>query len=353
MSFAHELAAAALRGLDPEAAHTLAVQAVAAGLGPRAPADRWPVLRTTLAGLVLPNPIGVAAGFDKNAVAISGLLRAGFGFMECGTVTPKPQAGNPKPRLFRLSEDRAVINRMGFNNDGLDAVVPRLARTAGKGVIGVNIGANKGSADRAGDYVEGVARVWSHAGYVTINVSSPNTPGLRGLQEKGALEELLGRISAARNPLVAVHGQRPIFLKVAPDLDEAAIGDVCDLAIAYGLEGLVVSNTTIARPQGLHSAQRNEAGGLSGAPLFEQSTQVLRMAAQAARGKLALIGVGGIEDGAGAWAKIKAGASAVQLYSVLVFTGPDLITRILKDVAQRVRAEGFATVGDAIGADLT
>jgi dihydroorotate dehydrogenase len=310
-------------------------------------------LRTTLAGLVLPNPIGVAAGFDKNAVAISGLLRAGFGFMECGTVTPKPQAGNPKPRLFRLSEDRAVINRMGFNNDGLDAVVPRLARTAGKGVIGVNIGANKGSADRAGDYVEGVARVWSHAGYVTINVSSPNTPGLRGLQEKGALEELLGRISAARNPLVAVHGQRPIFLKVAPDLDEAAIGDVCDLAIAYGLEGLVVSNTTIARPQGLHSAQRNEAGGLSGAPLFEQSTQVLRMAAQAARGKLALIGVGGIEDGAGAWAKIKAGASAVQLYSALVFTGPDLITRILKDVAQRVRAEGFATIGDAIGADLT
>lgn len=341
-----------LRLIDPETAHHAALWGLRARLGPRARPDRWPRLKTTLAGLDLPNPIGMAAGFDKNCEAPDALLHAGFGFVECGTVTPLPQAGNPKPRIFRLSEDRAVINRLGFNNKGLDAFADRLAARERKpGIVGANVGANKESADRAADYVLGVGRVWKHASYVTANISSPNTPGLRGLQERGALEDLLGRLREARVALTTVHGPRPLFLKVAPDLDDAAIEDIAEIVVAYGLDALIVSNTTLQRPQHLTSDNREEQGGLSGQPLFQISTQTLRLFAQALRGRLPLIGVGGVENGLTALAKIKAGASAVQLYSAMVFQGPSLVARILDELDGLLMAEGFDHVSEAVGAE--
>jgi dihydroorotate dehydrogenase len=277
------------------------------------------------------------------------LLDAGFGFVECGTVTPLPQAGNPRPRLFRLKEDRAVINRMGFNNEGLEAFVARLAKPRRAGIVGANVGANKESRDRIGDYVIGLKRVWPHASYVTINISSPNTPGLRGLQERGALEELLGRVSEARAAATAANGAKPVFLKVAPDLDDAAVADIAELAIAARIDALIVSNTTIERPASLQSALKGEAGGLSGRPLFEKSTYVLKQFARAANGRIALIGAGGVEDGATALTKLKAGASAVQLYSALAYEGPALVRRIAADLAARLKAEGFAKLSDAVG----
>jgi dihydroorotate dehydrogenase len=350
MSLVHDLAARALHALDPEDAHRAAITGLKLGLGPRARADRFANLRTTLAGLDLPNPIGLAAGFDKNAEAPAALLASGFGFVEAGTVTPLPQAGNPRPRLFRLTEDEAVINRMGFNNDGLDAFVARRAARKGKGVVGANVGANKDSADRVGDYVKGLHAVWPHCAYIAANVSSPNTPGLRGLQARGALEELLGRLDVARAALAARHGRRPLFLKVAPDLDDAAIADIADLAVAHKLDALIVSNTTIARPASLQSIWKDEAGGLSGAPLFAPSTQVLRAFADALGGAVPLIGAGGIRSGADALAKIRAGACAVQLYSAMVFEGPGLVARIARDLSARLTAEGFARVADAVGA---
>jgi dihydroorotate dehydrogenase len=307
-----------------------------------------------LAGLDLPNPIGMAAGFDKNCEAPDALLAAGFGFVECGTVTPLPQVGNPRPRIFRLTEDRAVINRLGFNNKGLDAFADRLAARARKrGVVGANVGANKESADRAGDYVLGMGRVWKHASYVTANISSPNTPGLRGLQERGALEDLLGRLREARQALTGTHGPRPLFLKVAPDLDETAVRDIAELVLANGIDALIVSNTTLQRPAHLTSDNREEAGGLSGQPLFHISTQVLRQFAQALDGRLPLIGVGGVESGMTALAKIKAGASAVQLYSAMVFQGPGLIARILYELDGLLMAEGFDSVEEAVGVERT
>jgi dihydroorotate dehydrogenase len=338
-----------LRALDPETAHEAAITALAMGLGPRSVRAASPRLKTVLCGLTLPNPVGLAAGFDKNARALSGLSRMGFGFIEAGTVTPKPQAGNPKPRLFRLADDGAVINRMGFNNAGLDAFVARLRTRPPGMIVGANVGANKDSADRGGDYVAGLVRVWPHADYVTINISSPNTPGLRGLQDKGALTDLLARIQAARAGLA---GAKPVFLKVAPDLDDQAVEDVAEIAIAHGMDALIVSNTTIARPDSLWSAHKGEAGGLSGAPLFAPSTQILRQFARAARGRLALIGVGGVRDGATALAKIKAGASAVQLYSALALEGPHRIAAIQADLDARLAAEGFASVRDAVGVEV-
>lgn len=341
-----------LRLIDPETAHHAALWGLRARLGPRARPDRWPRLKTTLAGLDLPNPIGMAAGFDKNCEAPDALLHAGFGFVECGTVTPLPQAGNPKPRIFRLSEDRAVINRLGFNNKGLDAFADRLAARERKpGIVGANVGANKESADRAADYLLGMGRVWKHASYVTANISSPNTPGLRGLQERGALEDLLGRLREARVALTTVHGPRPLFLKVAPDLDDAAIEDIAEIVVAYGLDALIVSNTTLQRPQHLTSDNREEQGGLSGQPLFQISTQTLRLFAQALRGRLPLIGVGGVENGLTALAKIKAGASVVQLYSAMVFQGPSLVARILDELDGLLMAEGFDHVSEAVGAE--
>ncbi len=352
MTSPHDLVTRGLRLIDPETAHHAALWGLCARLGPRARADRWPRLRTTLAGLDLPNPLGMAAGFDKNCEVPDALLRSGFGFVECGTVTPLPQDGNPKPRIFRLSEDRAVINRLGFNNKGLDAFADRLAARERKpGIVGANVGANKESADRAADYVLGMGRVWKHASYVTANISSPNTPGLRGLQERGALEDLLGRLREARGPLTTAHGARPLFLKVAPDLDDVAIRDIAEIAISYGLDALIVSNTTLQRPSHLTSDNREEQGGLSGQPLFQISTHTLRLFAGALNGRLPLIGVGGIENGLTALAKIKAGASAVQLYSAMVFQGPGLVARILDELDGLLMAEGFDHVSEAVGVE--
>jgi len=343
-----------MRLLEPETAHNAALLGLRAGFGPRARADKYPRLKTSLAGIDLPNPIGMAAGLDKNAQAGDALLACGFGFVECGTVTPLAQPGNPRPRLFRLSEDRAVINRLGFNNEGLEPFASRLAARAGrKGVLGANVGANKDSTDRGADYVRGMGQAWKHASYITANISSPNTPGLRGLQERGALEDLLGRMNEARALLEAAHGARPLFLKVAPDLDDAAVRDIAELALTYKLDALIVSNTTLQRPPQLTSDNRDEAGGLSGQALFQISTQVLRQFAQALGGRLPLIGVGGVENGVTALAKIKAGASAVQLYSALVFQGPGMVARLLDELDGLLAAEGFDHVAEAVGAGQT
>ncbi|MGE3866072.1 MAG: quinone-dependent dihydroorotate dehydrogenase [Hyphomonadaceae bacterium] len=345
-----DLGAAALRLLPAESAHDAAIAALRAGFGPRMRADRYRTLHAKLAGLDLPNPIGLAAGFDKNAAALHPLLAAGFGFVECGTVTPLPQAGNPRPRLFRLQRDGGVINRMGFNNEGLDVFCARFAERTPRGIAGANVGANKDSEDRIGDYVLGLQRVWPNASYVTINVSSPNTPGLRGLQERGALEELLGRVGEARKAVSEAYGARPVFLKVAPDLDGAAIADIAALTLANKIDALIVSNTTIDRPDHLRSRARGETGGLSGRPLFEKSTAILQAFAQALGGGAALIGAGGVRDGATALAKIRAGASAVQLYTALAYAGPGLLARLARDLALRLRAEGFHSVQEAVGA---
>jgi len=342
----HGLATRALRALDPEDAHGWAIRGLKLGLGPAGSADD-PILAGSLAGLPIPNVVGLAPGFDKDAEVFGPMLRAGFGFVECGTVTPRPQAGNPRPRLFRLSEDRAVINRMGFNNQGLEAFAGRLA-SRGPGVVGANIGANKESDDRIGDYVTGLRRLWGLASYFTINISSPNTPGLRALQTKQALEELLGRLAEVRDGLPAVE-RVPMFLKVAPDLEAGEVETIVETSFAHGLAGIMVSNTTVSRPS-LKSRGRDEAGGLSGAPLTALSTRVLGEFAQAAAGRLVLVGVGGIGSGAEAYAKIRAGACAVQLYSALVFEGPGLVTRIKRDLAARLRADGFRSVSEAIGA---
>jgi len=341
----HALATRALHAFDPEDAHRLAIEALKLGLGPIAGADDA-ILATTLAGLSLPNPVGLAAGFDKDAEVFAPMLRAGFGFVECGTVTPLPQAGNPRPRLFRLTEDLAVINRMGFNNKGLEAFAARLARR-GPGVIGANIGANKDAEDRIGDYVTGLQRLWGQASYFTVNISSPNTPGLRALQTKAALEELLGRIAQARDALPSA-GRVPIFLKVAPDLEAGEPAVIVDAVLASGLSGIIVANTTISRPP-LSSRFAGETGGLSGAPLQGLAMRTLQAFAEAGAGRTVLIAAGGIDSGAQAYARIRAGASAVQLYSAMVYEGPGLVRRIKRDLAQRLRADGFASVAEAVG----
>ena len=347
-------AAAGLRRLDPERAHELALRALEAGLGPRADPAEDAGLGVRLAGLDLPNPIGLAAGFDKDARAPAAWLRAGLGWVECGTVTPLAQAGNPRPRMFRLPEERAVINRLGFNNGGLDAFAARLAgRDRGAGLVGANLGANKESADRVGDYVRGLERVWPLADHVTVNISSPNTPGLRALQAAGALDELGGRLAQARAALRAGAGRAgpPLLLKVAPDLDPAEIEAIVGRAHAHGFDGLVVSNTTVERPAGLRGAAAGEAGGLSGPPLFARSTAVLAQVAAAARGTgLALVGAGGVSSGADVLAKLRAGAGAVQLYTALAYQGPGLVRRLKRDLKLRLQAEGFASVAEAVGA---
>ena len=347
MSRLHDLAAAALRTLDPEDAHRLTVRALALGLGPGAPVPD-PILATTIAGLSLPSALGLAAGFDKNAEVFGPMLAAGFGFVECGTVTPLAQAGNPRPRLFRLTGDRAVINRMGFNNSGLEAFAARLARPGRPGPVGANIGANKDSDDRIGDYVTGLKRLWGLADWFTLNISSPNTPGLRALQTRAALEELLGRTAEARDALPA-GGRVPLFLKVAPDLDDPEIEAIVETVLAFGLSGIIVANTTLSRPA-LASPDAGEAGGLSGAPLRELAQSVLGRFSTAAAGRLPLVGAGGIASGADAYARIRAGASAVQLYSALVFEGPGLAVRLSRDLAARLRADGFRTLAEAVGA---
>jgi len=347
LSRLHDLAASALRTLDPEDAHGLTLRALALGLGPRAP-EPDPILATTIAGLSLSSALGLAAGFDKNAEVFAPMLAAGFGFVECGTVTPLPQAGNPRPRLFRLTDDQAVINRMGFNNQGLEAFAGRLDRPGRPGPVGANIGANKDSADRIGDYVTGLKRLWGLADWFTLNISSPNTPGLRALQTRAALEELLGRTAEARDAL-PTSGRVPLFLKVAPDLDDPEIEAIVETVLAFGLSGIIVANTTLSRPA-LASPDAGEAGGLSGAPLRDLAQSVLGRFHQSATGRLPLIGVGGIASGLDAYDRIRAGASAVQLYSALVFEGPGLAVRLSRDLAARLRADGFRTLAEAVGA---
>ena len=339
----NDLGAALLRQFDPEVAHGLAIRALQAVPLPAAPADD-PVLRTTIAGLILPNPVGLAAGLDKNGEALGGLARLGFGFIECGSVTPLPQAGNPKPRLFRLSEDRAIINRMGFNNLGLEAFAGRLERRPRTVVVGANLGANKDTEDKAADYVAGLKRLRGLSDYVTVNVSSPNTPGLRALQGRAALDDLLGRLNEAR-----AGDPTPVFLKVAPDLTGDEIALIVEASLDHRIDALIVSNTTLDRPESLRSRDRAEAGGLSGAPLKARAMDALRAAAGASAGRLPLIAVGGIDSGAEAWARIRAGAGAVQLYSALIYEGPGLVGRIKRDLAARLRAEGFSTVSEAVG----
>jgi dihydroorotate dehydrogenase len=303
-----------------------------------------------LAGLDLPNCVGLAPGFDKHAEVPGAMLGAGFGFVECGTVTPRPQPGNPRPRVFRLAEDRAVINRYGFNSRGLEAFALGLEHRPARGVVGANVGANKDSADRVADYVAGLERLWTLADYFTVNISSPNTPGLRALQARAALDELLGRVAETRETLQQADRRRPVFLKVAPDLSDPEIDDICASVQAHDLDGIIVGNTTLSRPEGLRSPRRTEAGGLSGAPLFQLSTQVLARFHQRTQGRTALIGCGGIGSGADAYAKIRAGACAVQLYSLMVFSGPGLIDRVKRELAARLRADGFTMITEAIGA---
>ncbi|WGM45200.1 Dihydroorotate dehydrogenase (quinone) [Brevundimonas sp. NIBR10] len=337
-----DLGAAALRRLDPEDAHGWAITALKTLPLPRARADD-PILATRIAGLDLSNPVGLAAGLDKNAEALRGLSRLGFGFIECGSVTPLAQAGNPRPRLFRLSEDRAVINRMGFNNRGLEAFAAGLADRPPGVVVGGNLGANKDTEDKAADYVADLQRLDGLADYFTVNISSPNTPGLRALQGREALDDLLGRVAEARG---ADGGRAPVFLKIAPDLTSAEVGMIVEAALAHGIDALIVSNTTLERP-GLTSPDAGQSGGLSGAPLKPLALAALRAAAEAAAGRLPLIGVGGIASGEDAYARIRAGAAAIQIYSALVYEGPGLVGRIKRDLAARLRADGFASTFEA------
>jgi dihydroorotate dehydrogenase len=339
-----------LRALPPEAAHGLTVRALGAGLG-RFIAGRAvrepdpPILAQRLWGLDFPNPLGLAAGFDKDARVPEAMHALGFGFVEVGTITPRPQPGNPKPRLFRLERDRAIVNRMGFNSGGLDAAVGRLHRPRST-IIGVNLGKNRDSADAVADYLEGIRRAAKAADYLVVNVSSPNTPGLRDLQRRESLQSLLAALLQARDEGA---GRVPLLVKIAPDLSAEERSDIAAIALETGIDGLIVSNTTLARPPGLVSRYATEAGGLSGRPLFEASTALLADMYRLTRGCLALIGVGGVASASDAYHKIRAGASLVQLYTAMVFMGPGVVTAIKRGLAELLRTEGFTSVAQAVG----
>ena len=334
-----------LHRLDPETAHGLALRALRLGVAPRSGPVTSDRLRSTVAGLDLANPVGLAAGFDKNATALHGLSRAGFGFVEVGAATPRPQPGNPRPRLFRLQQDGAVINRFGFNNDGMEAIATRLARRPRDAVIGLNLGANKVSEDRARDFATVLSHCGAHLDFATVNVSSPNTERLRDLQGKDALAALLAGVMEARDGL---DGPLPVFLKIAPDLDADGLRDVAEVALDSGIAGLIATNTTLARER-LRSTHAAEAGGLSGQPLFERSTRVLARLSHLTRGRLPLIGVGGVGSAEQAYAKIRAGASAVQLYSALVYSGLSLVPQIAEGLDRLLARDGFAHVSEAVG----
>ena len=327
--------------LDPETAHGLSITALKSGLVPAAPAKGDERLRVQAGGLDFPNPLGMAAGYDKNAEVPDALLGLGFGFAEVGTVTPLPQPGNPKPRIFRLAEDAAVINRLGFNNEGHAAMESRLAARANRaGIVGVNIGANKDSADRIGDYELGVRRFAGRASYLAVNISSPNTPGLRSMQAREQLAELLARVMAAREALQATP---PIFLKIAPDLVEAELEDIAAEVSEKKIDGVIVSNTTLSR-QGLRSNRSGETGGLSGKPLFERSTVVLAKMRKLVGPQAVLIGVGGVDSAKAALDKIRAGADLVQLYTGMIYAGPCLPARIVAGMADFLDREGLPSI---------
>jgi dihydroorotate dehydrogenase len=340
-----------LRCLPAEAAHNAGLRAVQFGAGRflaarDAATANSPILRQRLWGINFPNPVGLAAGYDKDGLAPDALLALGFGFVEIGTVTPRRQAGNPKPRLFRLDQDGAAVNRMGFNSGGLDAALLRLSRRERAGVVGVNLGKNRDSVDAAADYEEGVRRAAGVADYLVVNISSPNTPGLRDLQARTALHSLLRRLVETRDKAGCAI---PLLLKIAPDLTVDERADVAETALDVGIDGLIVSNTTIDRPAGLRSRNAAETGGLSGRPLFAPSTALLADMYRLTQGRLLLIGVGGIAGAADAYAKIRAGASLVQLYTALVFEGPALVATIKTGLSDLLRRDGFASIGDAIG----
>jgi dihydroorotate dehydrogenase len=336
-----------LSRMDAEAAHGLALRALKSGLTPRDNRDDPPSLGVSVWGRSLPNPIGLAAGFDKNAEVTDALLGLGFGLVEIGSVTPRPQEGNPRPRLFRLAEDRGVINRMGFPGQGLDAARSRLAIRPRRGFVGVNVGANKDSTDRAADYVTGCVALAPYADYLVCNVSSPNTPGLRNLQGRSELSGLLKRVQDAIGAKPV-----PLVVKIAPDASDDDLDDIVAVCRDLRLDGIIVGNTTLSRPASLRSPRRGETGGLSGAPLTSLSTEVLRKTARRVEGQFPLIGCGGVGSGADAYAKIRAGATLVQLYSAMVFEGPPLIRRIKDELAALLARDGHASVSAAIGADL-
>ncbi|NEW95057.1 quinone-dependent dihydroorotate dehydrogenase [Rhodopseudomonas sp. BR0M22] len=341
-----------LRWLDPEDAHRLAIQGLKL-LPPAKPRPDDSKLAVRAFGLNFPNPVGIAAGFDKNAEAPDALLRLGFGFVEVGTVTPRPQSGNPRPRLFRLERDEAVINRMGFNNEGAEAVLRRLAaRAQYGGVVGVNVGANKDSDDRVADYVKLIETFAPLASYFTVNVSSPNTPGLRNLQQAAALDDLLARVIDARERVRAAAGDTPVLLKIAPDLSLAELDDVVHIARSRRVDGMIVANTTLSRSPTLRERNRiNEQGGLSGRPLFRLSTRMVAETYVRAEGAFPLIGVGGIDSGGAALTKIRAGATLVQLYSALVYKGLGLVENIKADLASTLLRTGRESLAEIVGAD--
>ncbi len=347
MSLVERAGLAVLHRLDPERAHGLSLLALRAGLAPAPGPVTSPRLATTLAGLTLPNPVGLAAGFDKNAVALAPLMRAGFGWLEVGAATPRPQPGNPKPRLFRLTQDQAAINRFGFNNDGAAAVAARLA-TRPKGIpVGLNLGANKDSADRAADFAAVLAATGAHLDFATVNVSSPNTERLRDLQGPAALAALLRGVMAARATLPR---PVPVFLKLSPDLSDTDLAAIAAVAEAEGVAAIIATNTTLAR-DGLHGRHAQEAGGLSGRPLFARSTAVLAKLFRLTQGRIPLVGVGGIASAEDAYTKIRAGACAVQLYTALAYRGLSLAADIARGLDALLARDGVASRAEAVGAD--
>jgi dihydroorotate dehydrogenase len=346
----YNLARPLLFGLDPERAHELTLKALEAGVYPRPAAPDDPCLATTAWGLTLSNPLGMAAGYDKDARVPDALLGMGLGHVEVGTLTPRPQSGNPHPRLFRLMRDRALINRLGFNNAGHGAALARLRKRGRGGVVGVNVGANRDAADRAADYVAGMRAFYDVASYLTVNISSPNTPGLRDLQAPAALDDLLARVLEAREALMLAGApRRPVVVKLAPDIAAADLASIVGVLTGRGVDGIAVSNTTLARDGLAEVTLASEAGGLSGRPLFQRSTAMLARVYLLTGGGIPLIGIGGIDSGASAIAKIEAGATLLQLYTGLVYEGPGLLARIKTELVHYVRREGLAHIGQAVG----
>ena len=345
MKLIERLGLAALHKFDPETSHGLSIAALKSGFAPLSGQVKTPRMATTIAGLDLPNPIGLAAGYDKNAEVIAPLNTAGFGFIEVGAATPRLQPGNPKPRLFRLTQDQAAINRFGFNNQGMEAIGARLAARPNTGIVGLNLGANKDSNDRAADFARVLAHCGPYLDFATVNVSSPNTEKLRDLQGKDALGALLNGVLETNAGLST---PIPIFLKIAPDLTPDEIADIADVAHDTGISGIIATNTTLSR-DGLISKDRGEQGGLSGAPLFEKSTSVLAQLSQLCGPDIPLIGVGGVSTAAQAYEKIRAGASAVQLYTALVYGGLSMVSDIAKGLDALLERDGFANVADAVG----
>ncbi len=341
--------------MDPEAAHAFTIALMRRGLVPRFKCDVYPSLQTKVCGIPFSNPVGLAAGFDKNAEVISDAIDLGFGFVELGTITPKPQPGNPKPRIFRVVSAEAVINRYGFNSDGAAVCLRRIAafRDAGMkkkaGIIGINIGKNKDSVDAVADYVKGIATFKSYADYLVVNISSPNTPGLRDLQAGEALTNLLKHVVAARD---AGGKPKPVFVKIAPDLTEPQQHEIAEIVVSSGIDGLIIGNTTVTRPNSIPQNLAKEEGGLSGKPLFALSTQVLASIYRLTGGKIPLIGCGGVSSGADAYAKIRAGASLVQIYTALIYKGPFLVSHINRELAALLERDGLKSVSEAVGVDV-